>query len=300
MQKRVPMFILRLLYYWYKNQQLFIRWGSATSNAISVSNGVRQGGILSPILFNVYNDELSDQLRASNIGYTVGNLNINHFFYADDISLIAPTPEAMNNLLNICHRYGIDHDIIFNPVKSCCLHYWPRVSWIRPACTISMNNIEIPRVLSHKYLGHILSTEITNLDDADIKNQMKSLYARGNNLVKNFRSCSDHVKTSLFRSYCCAFYCSSLWWTYSSAAMHKMKMAYNRVFRNLMNLQRDSSISLNLTSRFLPSFESIIRNSVYSVRMRVIYCANYNKIVACFVNDRNAAFNGRVNSLYIT
>ena len=49
----VPGYILRILIYWYKNQDMCIRWGDAYSAKFKVTNGVRQGGILSPYLFNV-------------------------------------------------------------------------------------------------------------------------------------------------------------------------------------------------------------------------------------------------------
>ena len=40
-----------------------VKWDNVVSAPFCVSNGVWQGGILSPILFNVYIDELSDQLN---------------------------------------------------------------------------------------------------------------------------------------------------------------------------------------------------------------------------------------------
>ena len=54
LDRGVPDFIVRLLCYWYSFQTMYIRWGSVTSDAFHVYNGVRQGGILSPLLFNVY------------------------------------------------------------------------------------------------------------------------------------------------------------------------------------------------------------------------------------------------------
>ena len=46
--KDVPLFIIRLLVYWYSHQQMCVRWGNIVSSSFCVSNGVKQGGILSP------------------------------------------------------------------------------------------------------------------------------------------------------------------------------------------------------------------------------------------------------------
>ena len=67
--KDVPLFIIRLLAYWYSHQKMCVRWGNKVfSFFMCVSNGVKQGGILSPTLFNVYMDSLSTSLNSTNIG----------------------------------------------------------------------------------------------------------------------------------------------------------------------------------------------------------------------------------------
>ena len=80
---------------------MHIRWGNTTTSSFFVFNGVKQGGILSPILFNVYMDQLSVKLNASNIGGGGGVL-VNHLCYADDICLISLSSAGMQQLLNIC------------------------------------------------------------------------------------------------------------------------------------------------------------------------------------------------------
>ena len=60
--KNVPKIIVHLLMFWYTRQQFIVQWGASTSAAFSVGNGVRQGGVLSPYLFNVYMDGLSQLL----------------------------------------------------------------------------------------------------------------------------------------------------------------------------------------------------------------------------------------------
>ena len=52
--KHVPLFVIKLLVFWYSQQQMNIRWGNTVSSSFHVTNGVKQGGIISPILFQYY------------------------------------------------------------------------------------------------------------------------------------------------------------------------------------------------------------------------------------------------------
>ena len=74
---------------------MHIRWGNTTTSSFSVSNGVKQGGRLSPILFNVYMEQLSVKLNSSNIGGDIGGVLVNHLCYADDIYLISLSSAGM-------------------------------------------------------------------------------------------------------------------------------------------------------------------------------------------------------------
>ena len=65
--RKVPLFIVRLLIVWYSLQRMHIRWKNTFSTSFCVSNGVKQGGNISPVLFNVYMDDLSCVLSRSNL-----------------------------------------------------------------------------------------------------------------------------------------------------------------------------------------------------------------------------------------
>ena len=54
----MPTCFVKILYYWYSKQNMKVKWGNCLSSPFSVSNGVRQDGVLSPYLFAlVYIDE---------------------------------------------------------------------------------------------------------------------------------------------------------------------------------------------------------------------------------------------------
>ena len=55
----------------------------------SLNNGVKQGGVLSPILFSIYIDSLLQKLKDSGLGCHVGRTFAGAFDYADDLALIS-------------------------------------------------------------------------------------------------------------------------------------------------------------------------------------------------------------------
>ena len=73
--------------YWDREQEFVVRWGSSLSMTFSCSNGIRQGGQLSPLLYNVYTvtDDLNHHLQATVVGCHVVGAWVNSLSYADDI-----------------------------------------------------------------------------------------------------------------------------------------------------------------------------------------------------------------------
>ena len=70
--KGLPLSIVRIIMYMYLNGNAQVRWDGHTSNAFPVNNGVKQGSVISPLLFTLYVDELVDQLRESGFGCKLG------------------------------------------------------------------------------------------------------------------------------------------------------------------------------------------------------------------------------------
>ena len=82
--------VIRFLLQWYSNQHLEIRWNGILASPFSVTNRVRQGGVLSPTLFTVYIDELL-RLQKLGVGCHWEGMFVGCLCYADDLALIAPS-----------------------------------------------------------------------------------------------------------------------------------------------------------------------------------------------------------------
>ena len=104
-REKCPM-VCRLLLNMHLNQKLRVRWETIHSEQFSVTNGVKQGGVISPILFCIYMDNLLHGLAASGIGCHMGNVYAGAFGYADDLILLSPSVAALHKMSDICEKYA--------------------------------------------------------------------------------------------------------------------------------------------------------------------------------------------------
>ena len=88
--------IIKLLLYTnytllYTNQNCDVQWDCSHSNMFKIFNGVKQGSVISPLLFTFYIDSLFLVLKQLGLGCHVELTYAGAFGYADDIALVAPS-----------------------------------------------------------------------------------------------------------------------------------------------------------------------------------------------------------------
>ena len=66
-----------------------MRWNGVLSDPLVVSQGVRQGGVLSPFFFSIYVDDLIKRLELSGTGCHVNGGYIGAILYANDLLLLS-------------------------------------------------------------------------------------------------------------------------------------------------------------------------------------------------------------------
>ena len=88
-----------------------------------ISNGVKQGAVISPILFTNYIDKLLTRLRESEVGCHIDSVFAGAFGYADDIVQLPASLDALRPLIGICEDYAQEYHHLFNPSKSKLMYY---------------------------------------------------------------------------------------------------------------------------------------------------------------------------------
>ena len=79
----------------------YVKWKSTMSSKFHVTNGVRQGGVISPLLLNVHITDLSKYLNKSGVGGSMNGTFVNRMLYVDDICIISLSSSGLQRLLNI-------------------------------------------------------------------------------------------------------------------------------------------------------------------------------------------------------
>lgn len=262
----MPKFLVRILMFWYQTQQMYVKWGSSISGKFNVCNGVKQGGILSPLLFNVYINDITACLNNSKVGCILANSTINHLLYADDLCLISPSTAGLQKLLDICGEFGSKHDLIYNSLKSVTMCFIPKTVKLSNIPDMVLNDSSLEIVTNCKYLG----VQIENQGCVrDIKRQLTKFYININRLIRMFNKCSDFVKCHLFRSYCANLYCSQFWFSCTKRELDSLRVGYNNGLRRLLKLPKSCSASQMFQTYSIPSFGELHRKSVYGFIDRI-------------------------------
>ena len=121
MEIKLPKNFKTVLVNWYSKLFSVVKWGTTYSNIFQINQGVRQGGVISPLFFAIFVDNVLHKLMKSKLGCHINYVCMNSFIYADDLLLLSISLHDLQKLVNLCVIEFNNIVMTININKSACL-----------------------------------------------------------------------------------------------------------------------------------------------------------------------------------
>lgn len=140
----------------YKQVEQLVKVNNYLLEPILTSLGLKQGCNLSPVLFNLFIEDIKDIFNRDCFPTKLDDQEINHLLYADDMILLSLTKEGLQECLNrlsvYCQKWGLEVNLDKSKVI-----IFSRCGRIPQNLQFTFNNNTITIVQKYKYLGTIIS-----------------------------------------------------------------------------------------------------------------------------------------------
>ena len=134
----------------YRNVESCVRVNGFCTDWFTVKCGLKQGCLLSPVLFNLYINDLADKVRALGSGVSVlEGETVSILLYADDIVLLAENEADLQRQLDILAEWCGENSMSVNGEKSNIMHFR---SPSMPATKVSFECGDVHMKLTDKYI----------------------------------------------------------------------------------------------------------------------------------------------------
>jgi len=167
---------IRIVSNLYWEQKATIISGKNYSSYIDIKRGERQGCVLSPCLFNIYTENIFEQMEEMPEHYVQ---IMNNIRYADDTVLLADTEQELQELLekinNRSNIFGLDINI--EKTKTMVISKTKEETLLN----IRIDGESLKQVSSFVYLGHIIT------EDGRCETEIKKRIGMAKNIFSNMR-----------------------------------------------------------------------------------------------------------------
>ena len=149
----LPSGVISIIKAVYFNQKIFSTYADSSTESCRIGNGIRQGGILSGILFNFYIDSMIKLINSTNSGCILHHNKYAIVAYADDLVLLSPSKQGLQHLCNMVSTELLKLDLKLNPWK--CKYLRFRKGVYRKLCFIYINNCKVDESEISRYILNV-------------------------------------------------------------------------------------------------------------------------------------------------
>ena len=268
----------------YLQQRAIVRVENETSEEFNIRRGVRQGCILSPLLFNVYSEHLfKEALENIEDGVVINGEIINNLRYADDTVLIADTAEGLQRLIDrvetACNRYGMK----INCKKTHILNISKKVIG---NLQFTANNVALTMAETVTYLGCTLNKDWDHSREIRCRiEKARGTFKKMRNILCNL-SLNIHTRIRILKCYVLStlLYGAEAW-TLTDASCRRIDAfemwCYRRILRIpwihhvsndtvLQRIGRQLEFLQNVKRRKLEYFGHVMRNEKYHLLQLIL------------------------------
>jgi hypothetical protein len=132
------------------------------SDWFGVLSGLKQGCLISPLLFNLFIDDLTTEIKNLNCGVPVEDESVSILLYADDIALLATNEDDLQKMLNCLNQWCLQWKLTVNADKSQVVHFRRGPSTPQSEFTFKCGDNALQTVEKYRYLG-LVFTEFMDL-----------------------------------------------------------------------------------------------------------------------------------------
>ena len=172
----------------YTNDLSCVKIGDKLTDTFENTQGVKQGCILSPLLFNIFLADLPKMFQHKNNLLKINeNDTLSCVIWADDLLLLSDSQTGLNNMLGELCTYCDDNFIEVNTDKTKCMVFNKTGRHLRKSLLFGENKIDTTR--EYKYLGLLITpsfnlcTALGNLKDR----ALRSYYLLKTRLGEHFK-----------------------------------------------------------------------------------------------------------------
>ena len=239
LRDKIPSILLRFIIFSYTHQSCSVQWQHSQSESFQINNGVRQGSIASPMYFNLYINQIFEDMDISNLGCRIGDLCYSIIGYADDLALLSPSRGTLQLMVDKCEQFfssrgiRVSTNVIPEKSKTVCLAF-------NAPCVpkpLVLYGVNVPFVSQHKHLDHMISNEESMNVDFNLK--INSTIGKFHSLRQQMGLQDPIVMLTLTNTYLLSLYGSNIW-DLSSGDSERVDIMWNNFVRQIFGLPRDT------------------------------------------------------------